>query len=478
MFFNSVEFFIFFAIVASVYFLTPQVKFRIFFLLGASYFFYMQWNWKYIFLIIALTVINFYAAMIIGKSDDNKKRKLSLIVAIVSSLGVLFFFKYFNFFNGALSDTLSLVNVNYKYDLLDILLPAGISFYTFQTLSYTIDVYNNKYPYDNSLTRFSLYVSFFPQLVAGPIERAGHLLKQFKEKQKFNIDRTVDGSKLILWGLFKKVVISEQLAIYVNTVYSHPEAHSSSTLIMATVFFAFQIYLDFSAYSDMAIGMAKILGYDLMRNFRLPYLAVSITDFWRRWHLSLTTWFTDYVYIPLGGNRVGLPRWLLNIFIVFLISGLWHGAAWTFIIWGLLHGLYYLIQISWGIFYKKYNFLYFIPNFISTPFKILLTFTAVCLGWIFFRAQNVGDAFIIIERIFTAWDSPLYMGSSQLQTYLSILLIVVFYIIQILQHFGYISLYFSKSKFPLIIRWISYLSMILGLALLGISDTAFIYFQF
>lgn len=478
MFFNSVEFFIFFAIVSTIYFLTPKVKFRIFFLLIASYYFYMQWNWKYIFLIIALTVINFYAAMLIGKSDDIKKRKLSLIVAIVSSLGVLFFFKYFNFFNGALGDTLGLMNIEYKYNLLDILLPVGISFYTFQTLSYTIDVYKNKYSYDPSLSRFSLYVSFFPQLVAGPIERAGHLLKQFKEKQKFDIDRTIDGSKLILWGLFKKVVIAEQLAIYVNTVYGNPEAHSSSTLIMATVFFAFQIYLDFSAYSDMAIGMAKILGYDLMRNFRLPYLAVSITDFWRRWHLSLTTWFTDYVYIPLGGNRVGLPRWLLNIFIVFLISGLWHGAAWTFIIWGFLHALYYLIQISWGIFNSKYHIFNFVPKFISTPFKIILTFAAVCLGWIFFRAQNVGDAFTIIERIFIAWDLPLYMGASQVQTYLSILLLVIFYIIQVLQHFGYISLYFSKSKFPLVIRWIAYLSMILGLALLGISDTAFIYFQF
>jgi D-alanyl-lipoteichoic acid acyltransferase DltB (MBOAT superfamily) len=478
MLFNSIEFFIFFIIVATIYFFSPKVKFRIFFLLVASYFFYMQWNWKYIFLIVALTLVNFYAAMIIGKSDDQRKRKLSLIIAIVSSLGVLFFFKYFNFFNDTLGDTLGLMDIEYKFDVLDVLLPVGISFYTFQTLSYTIDVYKNKYSYASSLTRFSLYVSFFPQLVAGPIERAGHLLNQFKQKQKFDIDRVVDGSKLILWGLFKKVVIAEQLAIYVDTVYANPEAHSSSTLIMATIFFAFQIYLDFSAYSDMAIGMAKILGYDLMRNFRLPYLAVSITDFWKRWHLSLTTWFTDYVYIPLGGNRVGLPRWLLNIFIVFLISGLWHGAAWTFIIWGLLHGFYYLVQILWGNFYSKYSFLNFIPKFISTPFKILLTFTTVCIGWIFFRAQNVGDAFIILERIFTATDAPLYMGASHVQTYLGILLIIVFYIIQILQHYGYVTLYFSKSKFPLPIRWMSYFAMILGLALLGISDTAFIYFQF
>lgn len=478
MFFNSLDFFIFFSIIFIIYFLTSTVKYRIFLLLAGSYYFYMQWNWKYAFLILGLTLINFYAAMIIAKADTQKSKKIGLIVAVGISLSVLFFFKYFNFFNGALGDSLNLISINYKYDILDILLPVGISFYTFQTLSYTIDVYQKKYPYEHSLTRFALYVSFFPQLVAGPIERAGHLLNQFKEKKRFDIQRISDGSKLVLWGLFKKVVIAEQLAIYVNTVYGHPELHSGPTLIMATYFFAFQIYLDFSAYSDMAIGMSKILGYDLMRNFRLPYLATSITDFWRRWHISLTTWFTDYIYIPMGGSRVAFPRWIFNIFVVFLISGLWHGAAWTFIIWGMLHAFYYLVQIVWQHLHEKYHINYGISKFISTPFKIFLTFNAVAFGWIFFRASSLSEALTIVKRIFTEFDGPLYWGSSQVQTYLALCLLAIFYVVQILQHYGYITLYFSPSRFPLVVRWIGYLSMLFGLTLFGLSDTAFIYFQF
>lgn len=478
MFFNSLEFFIFFAVIGVMYFLIPSVKYRIILLLSGSYYFYMQWNWKYIFLILGLTLVNYYAAMYISKMDEKKKRKIALFLAIGISLGVLFFFKYFNFFTVNVNDGLELVNVDYKFDLLDILLPVGISFYTFQTLSYTIDVYQKKYIYEKSLTNFALYVAFFPQLVAGPIERAGHLLAQFKEKRKFDIERITDGTKLILWGLFKKVVISEQLAIYVDSVYAHPELHSGPTLMMATYLFAFQIYLDFSAYSDMAIGMAKVLGFDLKRNFRLPYLAVSITDFWRRWHISLTTWFTDYIYIPLGGSRVALPRWIFNIFLVFLISGLWHGAAWTFVIWGLLHAFYYLIQILWQKGHEKYQITYGIHRFISTPFKIFLTFNAVSFGWIFFRASSLSDALLIVERIFTDFGGVLYMGSSQVQTYLALFLLAGFYITQILQHYGFITLYFSKSRFPLVVRWISYLVMIFGLTLFGISNTSFIYFQF
>ncbi|WP_161937671.1 MBOAT family O-acyltransferase [Sulfurovum riftiae] len=447
-------------------------------LLVSSYYFYMQWNWKYIFLIVGLTLVNFYAAKYIADNDDEYKKKIGLFTALTISLGVLFFFKYFNFFNEALQDSLGLLSIDYKYDLINIILPVGISFYTFQTLSYTIDVYRKKYAHENSLTRFALYVSYFPQLVAGPIERAGHLLDQFKVRKRFDIRRISDGSKLLLWGLFKKVVIAEQLAIYVDKVYGHPELHSGPTLIMATYFFAFQIYLDFSAYSDMAIGMSKILGYDLMRNFRLPYLATSITDFWRRWHISLTTWFTDYIYIPMGGSRVALPRWIFNIFVVFLISGLWHGAAWTFVIWGLLHAFYYLVQIIWTKIHERYKISYKISHWISTPFKIFLTFNAVAFGWIFFRASSLSDAWTIVQKIFTEYDGVLYWGSSQVQTYLAIFFLMVFYIIQILQHYGYVTLYFSKSKFSLPIRWLSYLAMIFGLTLFGISDTAFIYFQF
>ncbi|MCK9506589.1 MAG: hypothetical protein M0Q95_20730 [Porticoccaceae bacterium] len=361
---------------------------------------------------------------------------------------------------------------------LRVILPVGISFFTFQTLSYTIDVYRKSCPEERSFHRFALYVTFFPQLVAGPIERATNLLQQFGRATHFDFKRLSDALPLIIWGLFKKVVIADRLAIYVNRVYQNPDLYNGPTLLLATVFFAFQIYCDFSAYSDIAIGSARILGYDLMQNFRLPYLASSISDFWKRWHISLSSWFADYVYIPLGGNRVSSDKWVRNIFVVFLLSGLWHGANWTFVAWGALHGCYYLIERFGGKLLKGLLPQPLPRSKLCLCLKSLLVFAAVVLAWVFFRAASISDAGLILGRICSPWRGDLYMGGSQLTTVLSILLIILLVSVQLLQANKIISLYLSPTRVPTALRWCAYILMLLGIATLGISSNEFIYFQF
>ncbi len=307
MLFNSLEYAVFFVAVFAGYFSLPQ-RFRVWFLLVASYYFYMRWKWQYGLHILAVTALNYEAGRRVGLSTSPAVRRAWLTIALAGSLGLLGYYKYFNFFSDSLRPVASALGLEYLGPHLDVLLPVGISFYVFQTLSYTVDVYRGAHGFEPHFGRFALYVVFFPQLVAGPIERATHLLDQFKRENRIEIARITSGLKLVLWGLFKKVVIADRLALYVDNVYGSPEIHTGATLLLATWFFAFQIYCDFSGYSDIAIGSARILGYDLMQNFRLPYLAQSITDFWKRWHISLSTWFRDYVYLPLGGNRVSYPR--------------------------------------------------------------------------------------------------------------------------------------------------------------------------
>ncbi|MCE7945771.1 MAG: MBOAT family protein, partial [Chlorobi bacterium CHB1] len=307
MLFHSLEFIIFFPVVVAIYFLAP-LRFRQFFLLLASYYFYMCWKAEYAVLILLSTGIDYVAALHMHKTSGRG-------------------------------------NIFYEFPLFDILLPVGISFYTFQTLSYTIDVYRSEKTPERNFIKFALYVTFFPQLVAGPIERSTRLLPQFDHEHKFDANRVVSGLRLMLWGFFKKLVIADRLALYVNEVYNNPADYTGLPVIIATYFFAFQIYCDFSAYSDIAIGAARVLGFDLMKNFRQPYLAQSIGEFWKRWHISLSTWFRDYLYIPLGGNRVSRLRWYVNLMAVFLISGLWHGANWTFVVWGALHGSYFVLSL-------------------------------------------------------------------------------------------------------------------------------------
>lgn len=477
MLFNSFEYFVFLGAVVVVYFSLP-FRWRVWFLLGASYYFYMRWRWEFIFLIVAQTIVNYEAGRRIGASNNDAIRKAWLTTAILSSLGLLAFFKYFNFFSENFRLVFEAAGLNYMVPHLDILLPVGISFYTFQTLSYTIDVYRRDHAVENHVGRFALYVAFFPQLVAGPIERATNLLDQFKRENRLDLVRLSEGSKLILWGLFKKVVIADRLGIYVDRVYDNPELYSGSSLLLATYFFAFQIYCDFSGYSDIAIGSARILGYDLMQNFRLPYLASSISRFWKRWHISLTTWFASYVYVPLGGNRVSYGKWMFNVTLVFLVSGLWHGAAWTFVIWGALHAIYYFIESAYARIKTRWPEAFDGASVIRRVGAILLTFHAVLLGWIFFRAKSFSDAVLIIEKIVSQPVGDLYMGPSQLTTIISVGLVIMLIVVQILQSRGWVSLYFSKPKLPVWIRYPGYIALLIGIGLLGVSSNAFIYFQF
>jgi len=438
----------------------------------------MRWEWGYVFLIFAQTLVNYEAGRRIGTATSKAAKRFWLFFALIFSLGFLGFFKYFNFFNDNFRVLFEAAGFNYLLPHLDILLPVGISFYTFQTLSYTIDVFRGSHGVERNFSRFALYVAFFPQLVAGPIERATHLLDQFKRHNHFDVERLVEGGKLIMWGLFKKVVIADRLGLYVDSIYESPEVHSGSTLLLATYFFAFQIYCDFSGYSDIAIGSARILGYDLMQNFKLPYLARSISDFWKRWHISLTSWFSSYIYVPLGGNRVTWGRWLFNVSFVFLISGLWHGANWTFVIWGALHGFYYFLESL----LKKIN-VYFpltvrLPRPLPRVLRTLIIFHLVLVAWVFFRAASLSDALMIIEKIATELASPLYMGSSKLTTLISISLICLLMFVQMMQEMKIFSLYFSKPRTPPLLRRLGYVAMSLSIALLGVSSNAFIYFQF
>lgn len=477
MLFNSWQFILFFITVFFVYFSLP-FRWRPALLLIGSYIFYMAWKWEFAFLMFMVTVVNFYAGKKITKSKTKGEKKGWLAAALILSLLPLVYYKYANFFIDNFIELLKAFGTTGNIRYLKIILPVGISFFTFQALSYSLDIYNKKAEVETRFINFAVFVAFFPQLVAGPIERSTNLLKQFREKHRFNSQQLLDGGKLFIWGLFKKVVIADRLAPYVENAYSNPEFHSGSTLTVATIFFAIQIYCDFSGYSDMAIGSARILGFRLMQNFNLPYLASSIGNFWKRWHISLSTWFGDYLYIPLGGNRVSYYRWVINIFVVFLVSGFWHGANWTFIVWGGLHAFYYLIE-NWGNnLLKLFRIQKVQQTIFYRLFKITSVFAMVCLAWIFFRANTISDAFLITEKIFMDWGSTIYRGPSTVTFVLSIALIIFLFVVQLLQYFKISSLYFSKPRTHPILQFTWYVTLVLGISLLGISSSAFIYFQF
>lgn len=476
MLFNSWQFILFFFSVLVIYFSLP-FRWRAPLLLVASYIFYAAWKWEFALLMLAVSILNFYTGKKIGETENIKVKRRWLALALVLSLAPLVYYKYANFFIGNFIALMEQVGITGNFRYLNVILPVGISFFTFQALSYSLDVYNKKTTVETSIVNFTVFVSFFPQLVAGPIERSAHLLSQFREKHHFQSERLLEGSKLFIWGLFKKIVIADRLALYVDRIYENPEIYSGSTLAVATLFFAIQIYCDFSGYSDMAIGSARILGFRLMQNFNLPYLAGSIGDFWKRWHISLSSWFGDYLYIPLGGNRVKYPRWVFNIFVVFLVSGFWHGANWTFIVWGALHALYYLFE-SWG---DKLLKLFSARNIKKTTvykiFKILSVFILVCFAWIYFRANNISDAFFITKKIFLDWRSDINYGP-MVTFVLSTLLIIFLFIVQVFQYFKISSLYFSKPKTHPVLQLFWYVGLLLGISLFGMSSSAFIYFQF
>ena len=437
-------------------------------------------------LILGFTIVIDYFAGIYIENAEGKRRKLFLIFSLVANIGVLAVFKYFNFLNHNFSFLMQGFGLTNPIPYLSILLPIGLSFHTFQAMSYTIEVYRKRQKAERHFGIYSLYVMFYPQLVAGPIERPQNLLHQFREKYDFAYDRITSGLRLMAWGLFKKVVIADRLAIVADTVYNHPEQHNSLSLIIATVFFAFQIFCDFSGYSDMAIGAARIMGFKLMTNFDKPYQSKSVHEFWKRWHISLSTWFKDYLYISLGGNRVTIPRWYLNLFIVFLVSGLWHGANWTFVIWGALHGFYLVFALFTKNIREKINTLL---HFDRIPLlSVLSTFVLVTFAWIFFRANNLKSASYIIKHIFTGIPDIIHkllnhqsilenLGLSKKDLALSVLLIIFLEAVHYIQSKKNLSLLFVQA--PLYIRWTAYYAIIFAILVLGVFENRqFIYFQF
>lgn len=505
MLFNSIEFLLFFPTVVVLYFLIAS-QYRWVLLLVASYYFYMAWKPAYILLIVVSTIIDYWCSRRMGELPDKQQRKPYLYVSLAANLGILFTFKYFDFFNqslGAVSEALGLGYVPASWELI---LPMGISFYTFQTMSYSIDVYHGKLAPEKHFGKFALFVTFFPQLVAGPIERATHLLPQFHQKFDFNYYRITSGLRQMGWGMFKKVVIADRLSVLVNAVYNQPGDFEGFFLALATVFFAFQIYCDFSGYSDIAIGAARVLGFDLMRNFRTPYFAKTISEFWRRWHISLSTWFRDYVYIPLGGSRTVKWRWYYNLFITFAISGLWHGANWTFVIWGALHG-FYLIASIWAQPIKTW--VNRITRLDQAPLvmkwvDVLVVFVLVNLAWVFFRANSASDAFYILTHFldgksadFTLFAQEMLnlvrgqadLGAKLMAASGANLGLSLFEFLIAIAAIGFLVLTewaYSRTNLPklveqspLLVRWSIYYAMVYGILLfryVGINE--FIYFQF
>ena len=488
MLFNSLQFVIFFPIVIILYFLIPYKK-RWILLLIASYYFYMCWKVDYILLIIISTLIDYFCSNKMSQIKEKVKRKKWLLISIFSNIGILFGFKYFNFFSDNIQTLFNNYNIFYEIPLFNVLLPVGISFYTFQTLSYTIDVYNNKTPAQKHLGVFAVYVSFFPQLVAGPIERSNHLLPQFFRKHDFSYIRVKAGLQKMLWGFFKKIVIADNLAILVDGVYNNVDNYSGLTLIVATLFFTFQIYCDFSGYSDIAIGTAKVMGFELRENFKRPYFSKSIREFWQRWHITLSTWFRDYVYIPLGGNRTIKWRWYYNIFITFLVSGLWHGANWTFVIWGALHGTYLIIALV--LTNPKKQFSSLIQKQSKSFNKLLdvtITFILVAFAWIFFRANDLDDAIYIISNLFVNYNEILNLSELRMQfrgiglfqedLIKCFLLILTLFLYSSYERSG--NVWEKLQKKPKWIRWSIYYILVYGILFIAPHSNVnnFIYFQF
>lgn len=462
MLFNSVHFLVFLPLVLVLYYLT-KAKYRWVFLLLASYYFYASWRIEYLGLIIFSTLIDYWCALKMSKHEARKQRRPFLVLSLLSNLGLLAFFKYYSFANESLMQLFSYADIGYKYYRFeDLLLPVGISFYTFQTLSYSIEVYRGEQKAERHLGIFALYVSFFPQLVAGPIERFARLGTQLKQQVSFSWSNIRKGLQLMLYGFFAKVCIADNFANIVTPFFENPLDYSVFSAWAAALAYAFQIYCDFFAYSTIAIGLARMLGISIMDNFKSPYFALSITEFWRRWHISLSTWFRDYLYIPLGGNKGSKMLWIRNILIVFLVSGLWHGANWTFVVWGGIHGLIYLLE-------KFYT-----PK-IQGPIKFFMwlkTFSMVVLAWVFFRAQNFDNASEAFQALFGAGGT----NQVELKT-ASVLLFGLFALSDYFLFNQRFDTWIDNRKAPL--RWSVYLVLLACIFMFGgVENHPFIYFQF
>ncbi|MCW3118465.1 MAG: rane-bound O-acyltransferase family protein [Chitinophagaceae bacterium] len=479
MLFNSFQFLIFFPVVTFLYFLIPH-KWRWLHLLIASCVFYMAFIPVYILILFFTIIIDYIAGIMIGNAE-GKKKKAYLALSIIANVGVLAIFKYYNFFISNINDLLHNLNIQiHDLPYLNILLPIGLSFHTFQAMSYTIEVYRGNQKPERHFGIYALYVMFYPQLVAGPIERPQNMLHQFHEKHEFDLTNISSGLKTMLWGFFMKLVVADRLALYVNSVYNNVDQHNGPTLILATLFFSFQIYCDFAGYSLIAIGSAKTMGFNLMTNFRRPYFSKSISEFWSRWHISLSTWFRDYLYISLGGSRVSIPRWYFNLFFVFLVSGFWHGANWTFVIWGALNGFYLIFAAMTQKWRESVNHTIRLDRvpWLMNVIRVITTFLLCAFAWIFFRANNVSDAFTIVEKIFTTPGKIFVTPGNK-----SIFIYGVFGL-TLLWLYEYKKEFFD-GKFPVLtnrkiyVRYISYIALVAIILLFGVLDGGqFIYFQF
>lgn len=481
MLFNSLEFLIFLPVVFCLYWFVfnKNLFFQNLLILFASYLFYGWWDYRFLSLIIFSTVVDFFIGQKIHMSKDLKLRKMYLILSLATNLGILGFFKYFNFFIDSFIDLVALTGYSLENQwTLNIILPVGISFYTFQTLSYTIDIYRKQLTPTNNFISFAAFVAFFPQLVAGPIERAKNLLPQFKINRSFSYKSSVDGLRQILWGFFKKIVIADNCAIVANAIFSNPESFNGIELLIGALFFTFQIYGDFSGYSDIAIGVGRLFGFTLMKNFAYPYFSRDIAEFWRRWHISLSSWFRDYVYIPLGGSRGSEFLKLRNTFIIFLVSGFWHGANWTFLMWGLLNALYFIPLLisnknreNIDIVAKAKMF----PSF-KELVQIFSTFSLTVIAWIFFRSESLSQAFLIISKIFspTLFICPTITNQMIINTFLLLIFISMEWI-------GRESEYALERlllKNKIYFRWMMYFILIFLILIFSDNQQEFIYFQF
>ncbi|MAM22109.1 MAG: membrane-bound O-acyltransferase family protein [Croceibacter sp.] len=476
MLFNSIAYLVFLPVVFILFWsLRKYLKAQNVLLLIASYVFYAWWDYRFLGLIIASTLVDYGIGLTLAKTEKISQRKLLLSLSLVFNLGLLCVFKYYNFFIESFVDASHTIGFSANISSLNIILPVGISFYTFQTLSYTIDVYRKQMQPTQSLVKFATYVAFFPQLVAGPIERAKHLLPQFSILKVFQGQQAISGINLILWGLFKKIVIADNCATYVNTIFSNYENLNTLTLGLGAIYFAFQIYGDFSGYTDIAIGSARLLGFDLKRNFNYPYFSRDIAEFWRRWHISLSTWFRDYLYIPLGGSRVSKGLQLRNVMIVFLVSGFWHGANWTFLMWGFIHALLFIPLLYFNknrVYLDQVSHNKILPSF-KEFFQMLTTFVLVTLVWVFFRADTISEAFSYIKRLVSNLQVDVQYLSIERYAVELLLLIFIFLCLE---------WWHRKYEHPLVgkYKWVKITFVIVMLLTLGVysNHQDFIYFQF
>lgn len=478
MLFNTIEFAIFLPIVFILYWLIDPKKVRVqnMLLLVASYYFYACWDWRFLFLLIFSTLLDYYTGIKMHEAGTPKLKKIWLWLSIGINLGFLGLFKYYNFFATSFEQALSEIGVHVNPWTIQVILPVGISFYTFHGLSYVIDIYYDKIKPERNFIDYTLFVSFFPLLVAGPIERATHLLPQIQKVRTFNYAKAVDGLRQILWGLFKKMVIADQCAVHANKIFEHSSDYSGSTLALGAFFFTCQIYGDFSGYSDIAIGTARLFGIDLLRNFAYPYFSRDIAEFWRRWHMSLSSWFRDYLYIPLGGSQGGIWTKVRNTFIIFLVSGFWHGANWTFLIWGFLNALYIMPSI---LLKSNRNHLdivaqgKFLPN-VRELAGMLITFILTVFAWIFFRSENLAHAMSYISGM----ASPSLFTIPSIRPLVLLLLILLFFTIEWIGREQPFAIARIGVRWPSWLRWTFYYLLIIAILCFAGKEQQFIYFQF